>query len=207
MSTGNAYGTGSTTFGGGFPVWVEILGKWQAGGNVTNLPAAGSVIAAGSPVEVNTEAHTVKVLNFFKVHTAVGTSDTELKVVVLPGLPRLKAGNFIMVPPATLTGTGTAITVGTVTQGTEYDTITIVANSLGALAKGSLLVEAAATGASKTMYAYPNALTANDVYVDANTTYATVAGVYSGKVYAKRTPFMSDAVKANLPQIAFDNSY
>lgn len=207
MSTGNAYGTGTTTFGGGFPVWVEILGKWQAGGNISNLPAAGSVIPAGTPVEVNTEAHTVKVLNFFKVHTNVGTGDTELKVVVLPGLPRLKAGNFLMVAPATVATTGTAITIGTVTQGTEYDTITIVANSLGALTAGDLLVEAAATGGSKLMYAIPNALTANDVYVDADTTYATVACVYSGKVYAKRTPFMSNAVKVNLPQIAFDNSY
>jgi hypothetical protein len=207
MSTGNAYGATSKTFGGGFPVWVEILGKFQAGGKVVNLPAAGDIIAAGAPVEINTEDHTAKVLNFFKVHTNVGSGDTELKVVVLDGLPRLKAGNFIMTPPATATGTGTAITVGTVTQGTEYDTVTIVANSLGTLTAGDLLVEAAATGASKQMYAIPNALVHNDVYVDAATTYATVSAVYSGKVYAKRTPFMSTAVKSSLAQIVFDNSY
>jgi len=207
MSTGNAYGTGTTTFGGGVPVWVEILGKWQAGGKVVNLPDAGGVIAAGSAVEMNSEDHTVKVLNFYKVYENVGSGDTTLKVSVLPGLPRLKAGVFIMVPPATLAGTGTAITVGTVTQGTDYDSITIVANSLGTLTAGDLLVEAAASGASKAYYCTPNCLTHNDVYVDADTTYATIAGVYSGKVYAKRTPLMNTVVKNNMPQIAFDNSY
>lgn len=207
MSTGNAYGTGTTSFGGGIPVWVEILGKWQAGGTVTNLPDAGGLIAAGSPVEMDTAAHTAKVLNFYKVHETIDTSATELKISVLPGLPRLKAGVFIMKPPTTLTGTGTAITVGAVTQGDVFDTITIVANSLGALTAGDLLVEAAATGSGKALYCIPNCLTADDVYVDAATIVATVAGVYSGKVYAKRTPLMSTVVKANMPQIAFDDSY
>lgn len=207
MSTGNAYGTGTTTVGAGLPVWVEILGKWQAGGKVTVLPAAGTVIPAGTPVEMNSEDHTAKILNFYRVHENVGTGDTTLKISVLPGLPRLTAGKFIMVPPTTMAGTGTAITVGTVTTGTVYDSITIIANSLGALTAGDLLVEAAATGSGKAYFALPNALTANDVYVDADTTYATVAGVYSGKVYAKRTPLMNSVVKNNMPQIAFDNSY
>jgi hypothetical protein len=146
-------------------------------------------------------------LNFYKVHTTITTGSTELKLVVLPGLPRLIAGVFVMPPPATLVGTGTAITVGTVTQGATYDTITIVANSLGVLTAGDLIVEAAATGSGKALYAIPNCLTHNDVHVDANTTYATVAGVYSGSVYAKRTPLMTTVVKANMPQIAFDDSY
>ena len=209
MSTGNAYGTSSTTFGGGIPVWksVDPNGKWQGGGVIQNLPEAGTVIAAGHPVEIDTAAHTAKLCNVFKVHEAINASATELKVKVLPGLPRLKAGNFIMVPPAAATGTGTAITVGTVTKGTTYDTITIVANSLGALAENSLLVEAAATGATKAQYAVPNALTYEDVYVDANTTVATVAGVHTGTVYAERTPLMSTGIKAALTTIKFDNSH
>ena len=172
-----------------------------------NRPAAGGIIAVGSPVEMNSEAHTAKILNFYKVHTTITSGSTELKLVVLPGLPRLIAGVFVMPPPATLAGTGAAVTVGAVTQGTEYDTITIVANSLGVLTAGDLIVEAAATGAGKALYAIPNSLTANDVHVDVNTDYATVAGVYSGSVYAKRTPLMTAVVKANMPRIAFDNSY
>jgi len=207
MSTGNAYGTGTSTFGGGVPVWIEILGKWQAGGKVVNPPAAGEVLAVGSPVEIDSAAHTAKVLNFYKVHTTITSGSTELKLVVLPGLPRLIAGVFVMPVPATLVATGAAVTVGTVTQGTEFDTITITADSLGVLTAGDLIVEAAATGAGKALYAVPNCLTANDVYVDANTTYSTVAGVYSGKVYAKRTPLMADIVKAGIPQVAFDDSY
>ena len=132
MGTGNTYGASTSTFGGGVPVWrsVDPNGKWQGGGVIQNLPAAGTVISAGHPVEIDTAAHTAKLCNVFRVHEAIDTSATTLKISVLPGLPRLKAGNYIMVPPAAATGTGTAITVGTVTQGTAYDSITIVANSL-----------------------------------------------------------------------------
>lgn len=207
MSTGNAYGAGTTTFGGGVPVWIEILGKWQAGGKVANLPAAGGVIAVGSPVEMNSETHVAKILNFYKVHETIDAADIELKISVLPGLPRLIAGVFVMPPPATLAGTGAAVTVGAVTQGDDYDTFAIVANSLGVLTAGDLIVEAAETGAGKALYAIPNSLTANDVHVDTNTDYSTVAGVYSGSIYAKRTPLMTAVVKANMPKIAFDDSY
>lgn len=209
MGTGNDYGASTSTFGGGVPVWrsVDPNGKWQGGGVIQNLPAAGTVISAGHPVEIDTAAHTAKLCNVFKVHEAIDTSATTLKISVLPGLPRLKAGNYIMVPPTAATGTGTAITVGTVTQGTAYDSITIVANSLGALAEGSLLVEAAASGSSKAQYAVPNALVYEDVYVDTNTTVATVAGVHTGTVYAERCPLMSTGIKAALATIKFDNSH
>lgn len=209
MSTGNAYGATSSSFGGGIPVWrsVDPNGKWQGGGVIQNLPAAGTVIAAGHPVEIDTAAHTAKLCNVFKLHTAVLTSDEVLKVYVLPGLPRLKAGNFIGVPAATAGGTLTAITVGAVTYGTVYDEIAIVANSLGALAKDSLLIETAATGSGKLPYAIPNALVYEDVYIETGTTVATVAGVHTGTVYAERTPLMSTGIKAALTTIKFDNSH
>jgi hypothetical protein len=209
-ATGNSYGSKATAFGGGFPVWrsVDPNGKWQSGGVIANLPPVGSVIPAGTPVEINTETHTAKLCNFFKVHTTIDAAATELKVVVLDGLPRLKAGNFIGVPAATAdAATITAITVGTVTQGEEYDTITIVADSLGALTAGDLLVETAATGASKAAYAVPNALVYADVYLKEGDTAATCAGVHTGTVYAKRTPFMSAGVKAALAGIKFDNAF
>jgi hypothetical protein len=209
MSTGNAYGTGTSTFGGGIAVWrsVDPNGKWQGGGVIQNLPAAGTVISAGHPVEIDTAAHTAKLCNVFKVHTAVTTAAEVLKVYVLPGLPRLKAGNFIGVPGTAAGSTLTAITVGTVTEGDGFDQIAIVANSLGALAKDSLLVEAAETGSGKLPYAVPNALTYEDVYVETATTVATVAGVHTGTVYAERTPLMSTGIKAALTTIKFDNSH
>lgn len=212
MSTGNAYGTGTTTFGGGVPVWrsIDPNGLWQAGAVIQNLPAAtaaqGTVIATGHPVEIDTAAHTAKLANFFKVRTAVTSGSTTLEVLVFEGQPRLKAGNFIGVPPAISGGSMDTITVGTVTQGTTYDTITIVANSLGALDANSLLTEGAADGTT-VPYAVPNALTKNDVYIDADTTVATVAGVHTGTVYAERTPYMSAGVRTALPTIKFDYSY
>lgn len=209
MGTGNTYGATTSTFGGGVPVWrsVDPNGKWQGGGVIQNLPVAGSVIASGHPVEIDTAAHTAKLCNVFKVHTAVLTTDEILKVVVAEGLPRLKAGNFIGVPAATAGGTITAITVGAVTEGDGFDSIAIVADSLGALALGSLLVETAETGSEKLPYAVPNALVYEDVYISEGTTVATVAGVHTGTVYAERTPFMSTGIKAALTTIKFDNSH
>lgn len=208
MSTGNAYGATSSSFGGGIPVWrsVDPNGKWQGGGVIANLPAAGTVIAAGHPVEIDTAAHTAKLCNVFKVHANVGSGDTALQVKVLPGLPRLKAGNFIGKPNAAVGGAVTAITVGAVTKGTVYDEITIVANSLGTLTAGDLLIETAATGSS-VAYAIPNALVYEDVYIETGTTVATVAGVHTGTVYAERTPLMSAGIKAALPTIKFDNAH
>lgn len=208
MSTGNAYGATSSSFGGGIPVWrsVDPNGKWQGGGVIQNLPAAGTVIAAGHPVEIDTAAHTAKLCNVFKVHANVGSGDTALQVKVLPGLPRLKAGNFIGKPNAAVGGAVTAITVGAVTKGTVYDEITIVANSLGTLTAGDLLIETAATGSS-VAYAIPNALVYEDVYIETGTTVATVAGVHTGTVYAERTPLMSAGIKAALPTIKFDNAH
>lgn len=207
MSTGNTYGASTSTFGGGIPVWrsIDPNGKWQSGGVIQNLPAAGTVIAAGHPVEINTADHTAKLANFFKIHTAPG-SGTSLKIMVFPGQPRLKAGNFIGVPPTTLGGSMTCITVGAVTYGTTYDEITIVGSSLGAPAQYSLLTEGVANG-STTAYAQPNALTHNDVYIEDSTTVATVAGVHTGTIYAERAPYMSDVVKAALTTIKFDNAH
>lgn len=209
MSTFNTYGKKTTTFGGGYSVWrsVDPNGKWQAGGQVTNLPAVGSVIAAGTPVALDTEAHTAKILNFFKIHTAVTTSDEVVKVVVADGLPRIKKGMFVGVPATTAAGTLTAITVGDVTIGDGFDSFAITANALGALAKDSLLVEAAASGSAKAPYCVPNALTFNDVYLEVGDTAATVACVHTGTVYDKRVPVMSDGVKAALTGIKFDKSF
>lgn len=208
MGTGNAYGTTSTTFGGGIPVWrsIDPNGKWQGGGVIQNLPAIGTVIASGHPVEIDTAAHTAKLCNVFKLHAAVLIGDTVLQVAVFPGLPRLKAGNFIGVPNAAVGGAVTAITVGAVTDHTTYDEITISAGSLGALAINSLLIETVATGSS-VAYAIPNALTHADVYIETGTTTATCAGVHTGTVYAERTPLMTAGIKAALPTIKFDNSH
>ena len=207
MSTGNTYGPTTTTFGGGVPVWrsIDPNGKWEAGGVIANLPAAGSIIATGHPVEIDTAAHTAKLGNYFKVHTAVGTGDATILVMVFEGQPRLKAGNFIGVPPAVSGGAMTCITVGTVTQGATYDTITITPNSLGALAQYSLLTEGVANG-STVPYANPNALIYNDVDIETDTDVATVAAVHTGTVYAERTPYMSAGVRTALTTIKFDYS-
>jgi hypothetical protein len=209
MSTGNAYGRTPVTIGEGVPVWrsVDPNGKWQGGGVIANLPAAGTVIASGHPVEINTETKVAKLANFFKVHATVGTGggDTSLKIKVLPGLPRLKAGNYIGVPPAAVGGAMTCITVGAVTEGLVYDEVTIVGNSLGGLAENSLLTEGAANSTT-VPYAVPNALVYANIYIEAGTTVATCDGVHTGTVYAARTPLMSTGVKTALASIKFDNS-
>jgi hypothetical protein len=206
MSTGNAYGSTPVTIGEGVPVWrsVDPNGKWQGGGVIANLPAAGTVVASGHPVEINTETHVAKLANFYKVHTAI-TSETTVKVLVLPGLPRLKEGNYIGVPPAVNGGAMTCVTLGTITEGSGFDSFTIQSNALGNLAQNSLLCDGAANSTT-VPYAVPNALIYSDVYVETGTTVATCDGVHTGTVYAARTPFMSTGVKTALSTIKFDNS-
>ena len=206
--TGNTYGRSSFTLGESTPVWrsIDPNGKWQGGGVIQNLPTEGTVIQTGHPVQIDTLLKTAKLCNVFNVYAAVGTGDSAIKVSVLPGLPRLKQGNFIGVPPAAATGTTTAIVVGAVTKSDGYDQITITPNALGALAQNSLLVECAASGAGAKQYAIPNALVYEDVYIGEGVTVATCAGVHTGTVYAYRAPLMSAGIIANLPGIKFDYS-
>ena len=201
----NTYGNGSKVYGGAYPVWFHVDGIQTSGGTLETLPPVGTVIPAGTMVqmEVAGDEH-VKILETFTVAANVSTTDTEVKVIAAGKLPVLEATMAVMKAPATATGTGKAVLVGKVTDnGDGTHSFTITAGALGALTKGDILVRAAAEGASAKMYCVPTGLTFNDVYIEEGTTKATCASVEVGKIMEDRIAPVPDCVKAVLPRISF----
>lgn len=208
MGSFNTYGRKETTTYGGTPVWLHVSEKIQVGGSIQNSLSEGDLIPAGSPVEIDTEAHTAKILRAWEVVSYVDTGTNDVAVIEnLPNSQPIKAGDIIMAAPSTAagTGTGTAVISATVVAtGTEIE---FTADALGALSEGDIIVECSEAGATKAAYAIPNALTENDVFVEEGDTYYTCAGVIGGKVYDKRIPTHPTYVNALVPGVFFDNSY
>lgn len=201
--------------GGAVPVWKSIESKIMSGGLLQN-PVVG-VYPAGTPVYIDTNAHTATVLNAYVVNAPVLVTDTTVQITVVgetlpdgtfnPSSPRINSSTILMVAPSAYNATGTAVAVGTVTQGSTYDTFTITAGALGALAAGTILVEAASAGSNKLMAVTPNALLENDIYFNAYSVSATATGVYEGDIYAQRIAWPVPACVQNaLTQIFFDQS-
>lgn len=206
LTTFNVLKKSAKEFGGFVPVFKYVKAKIMSGGNLPTDIEKG-LYPAGTPVEINTADHTAKILRYFIVNAAVNSSATEVQVKVAEGLPTLLATDIVMKAPATYATTGKSSLVGTITNGEGYDSFTIVANALGVLAEGDILIEAATASATALQAIKPNALLENDIYVDADTFAATATGVYAGDVYANRINWAVPAcVKSALPQIFFDNT-
>ena len=94
-----------------------------------------------------------------------------------------------MVAPSELVGTGTAITVGTVTASNDpvlgdVYSFTITANALGAVDNGSILVEAVEAGADKAMLvAEPNCVFMNDIYINYTPSTGQTGAAYPAALY------------------------
>lgn len=206
LTTFNVFKKSAKEFGGFIPVWKYVRGKIMSGGSLPTDIEKG-LYPSGAPVQINTADHTAKILRYFVVNAAVTSSDTTVQVKVGTGLPTLLATDIVMKAPATYATTGKSSLVGTITNGEGYDSFTIVANALGVLDEGDILIEAATASATAVQAVKPNALLENDIYVDADTFASSATGVYNGDVYADRINWaVPDSVKAALPQIFFDNS-
>lgn len=202
----NTFSSTQKTYGGSHFVWHEVRKRLLSGGTLpTPLPPVGTVIPAGTPVQIDKAGETAKLLEFFEVAAPVTAADTVVKVKAGLGLPKPDKGMAIMVAPSTLTASGKSIAATNVTYDSSDNTysFTIAANDLGVLAIGAILVNAASVGASVKVAAIPNALTWNDVYIKEDTYAATVTGVVDGVIYADRIAPLPDSVKALLPAILF----
>lgn len=194
------------TYGGSHHVWHEVRKRLLSGGTLPQpLPAIGTVIPAGTPVQIDEAGGTAKLLEFFKLADALSATDTIVKVKAGLGLPKPDEGMPIMVAPAKLTDSGDAIAATNVTYDKSDNTysFTIPANALGTLPAGSILVKAASAGTGVAIAAIPNALTWNDVYIKEGTSVATVAGVVDGTIYSDRIAPLPDSIRALLPNILF----
>lgn len=202
----NTFSSKQKTYGGSHFVWHEVRKRLISGGTLPlPLPSVGTVIPAGTPVQIDSAGGTAKLLEFFEVAAPVSATDTVVKVKAGLGLPKPDEGMAIMVSPSNITASGKAIAATKVTFDASDNTYSfaITANDLGVLSAGAILVNAASVGASVKVAATPNALTWNDVYIKEGTYAATVAGVVDGVIYADRIAPLPDSVKALFPAILF----
>lgn len=117
------------------------------------------------------------------------------------------AGDNYQVPVAgdkiKVLSTGVELTISEVADA-ENDAIVLTVSTItAAIAEGAILY--LSERATKDIdVADFKGLTENDVYAETGTTYATVAVVTSGTVYADRVPFVPQEVKAYIPNIIFE---
>lgn len=157
----NAYSKRSMQVGGATPFIIDpqLLKMRLIGGIVKNALADGEKIAAGTTFAFDAQNHEVKFLKVWEVKSVDTNASTGDSVIVIKKTfqtPVLKADTVIMVAPSTISGTGKAVVAGTVTEAPDSYTITVDSSSIDQVEAGSLLVEAAAAGASKGMYCQPN---------------------------------------------------
>lgn len=194
-SPGLTFGTTQETFGGGQPIWEDIMKRYTHGIRFTDEIADGEIIPDGCPLGYNKVEKTAQIHRSFVVHEVVGAAATTIKVVKNSIYPRIFAGDVIMVPPAVKGGTGLAVTVDTIDDDTNDDfTEVTVSATLGALAEGAILSEADAAGAAGKVLVEVNTFLDQSVRVgdgDSNSNADTViiaSPVWSGEINADLIP-------------------
>lgn len=206
------YGSGSKSFGGNIPVWRHVGndGIELSGGTfkvvsdfVAEYPV-GTVLPIGTPV--NLAGRVLTILPTYEVTVAyAATVDTVIKVNSL-GIARApKVGDIIMLAPATVGTTGTAIAITAVALNAGNYELTIGAAGLGsgiAAGVGAILVGGTAAGTT-TIATVPTGLLLGEVYISLGATVATGASVFNGEILVDRIPPIPACVKAVLPQIKF----
>lgn len=207
---GNAYGSGSKTYGGSFPAWRSVEPGETSGGTLASLPAIGTVIPAGTLVSLSDVGGTATIVKSWTVAAAATNTATSIKVK-LASIYTMKpvVGDFIMIAPSTIAGTGqgaeiTAVAVdGTDTSGLTY-TLTLAATIGTALTTSTVLIQANGATATATILAVPTGISMDDIYIQEGITSAVVNSIFHGVIFGDRIQPVPDSVKAILPQIKFE---
>ena len=119
---------------------------------------AGDLVEYAIPTGASTEGATVKLLKTYTVDDTVESSGTVIKLKKNGFTHRPVIGEFLMKAPTALTVKGAGYAITAVTE-TESQYVVTIATTLGALAKGDILVNAAESGASVNMLVTnPNAV-------------------------------------------------
>lgn len=165
--------------------------------DLKDLPKAGHVLPAGTPVCVDEQKRTIKPLQTFAVKEVSGTTIKVIKAVggVSTGT-RIKAGDTLVILGNDLTAAGTAIKVSAVdSSNEEYDVLTVDAAT--GVSETTILAMAQSDGKP---YCAPNALLAYDKCLDENAyeAYGEAAFFSARPVYERRMPPINDAVKKAL---------
>ena len=206
MANWNQRLTTSLSVGGGTPVWAKLPERRIAGGAIKNTLQIGEKVAAGTPVYFDYVNKEAKLLKCWKIKTAT-VSDTNTVLVLYKTFmtPVLYAGAFIMVMPSTMTGTGKAIAVPTITEAADTYTITVVTANVDTLANGGFLVESSATaaGSGKSIYCQPTTLAIEDTIGGDQNDLGIPLGIKY--IFENCIPFIPAVVKANIALVEWES--
>jgi len=200
----NAYNSSSASYGGQVPVWVKTPKRLESGGLIdkTNL-VEGEIISAASPFAFNTTTKAAKLLKIFKVKAVeVISTNTKITVYALGNLPKLHNGDFVMVLPSTLAGTGKAIEVTSLDLTVAGEaSFTVVTANIDAVAVGTYLVQSSATaaGSGKSIYCVPNTLSIEDTIVGDQNSIGLARG--EKYLYENTAPWLPAIVAAAIPML------
>jgi hypothetical protein len=215
MNTDNygVYGSESKSFGGTFPVWKNIdnEGIEDNGGTfkvissfATEYPT-GTIIPTGAPV--NLAGGILTVLPTYEVTDIYAATVATVVKVKAAGVAKVPVvGDIVMLAPATVGTTGTAIAITAVALADGKYELTVGTAAFGsgvALAVGDILVGATAAGSGKSILTVPTGLLRREVYIGAGATVATGASVFHGNILVDRIPPIPACVKSVLTMIKF----
>lgn len=191
---------------GNTPIWLSVDRRKTAGGTLKELPEAPALIPAGTPAYLDEMGGKITVLETFRVSKAVAAADTTVEVESVGDLPQITKGQFVMKAPDSYSQKGTAVTVGTVSDGSKPGTkkFTVTAGALGELKEGDVLVTADKSGGDASMSVLPNGLIWHDLYIREGDYAQTAAIVVSGSILESRISPIPDVVKQALPMITFE---
>lgn len=149
LQSKNAYGERKYVFyntGGG------QKNSWRPtnGGVLQNPYKNGGKFFQGDLAEYTLDGK-VTILKTYEVSAAVGATETTVKIVRDEFRHQPEVGDILMVAPSSLNGTGTAVKVTEIDDSNEEYWSLTIASALGAVAKGSILVEGSEAGESKKM--------------------------------------------------------
>jgi len=201
LQSKNAYGEKKFVF---YNIGSGQKNSWRPtnGGVLKNPYKYGGKFFQGDLTEFALDG-TVKVLKTFEVAEAVEATGTKIKIVRDDFRHQPQVGDVLMVAPSAATETGAAYAVTAVDETSDdFWTITI-GTTLGALAKGDILVEGASEGTAATaLVTSPNSF----LDIDAVTKFPTnnaadnviysIAPVMHEIAYIDRMAPLPDYIKA-----------
>lgn len=164
---GNTLIKRTSQIGGSKFVFVALGGSTNLqtppiGGKIVNpffgKMYAGDLVEYAIPTNASAEGATIKLLKTYTVDDTVDSTGTVIKIKKNGFTHRPAIGEFLMKAPTTLTGKGAGYAITAVAE-TESQYEVTIATTLGTLAKGDILVNAAESGASVNMLVTnPNAV-------------------------------------------------
>lgn len=169
--------------------------------NLADLPSAGNVLPAGTPVQVDEQARTIKPLIAFEVVGIDSADAKKIKVATYNEGARGKVGMTLGICPASLSSavaSGKYATVSAFAMNEGYADVEL-SDALTGLAVGDVIVELGAS--DKKVKAVPNALTPYDICLDADATSCdgdAAWASYDFPVLERRMPVLNPVIKKAL---------